>query len=210
VSERVKRPVAACLACVLALLVVASLSFRTESFQHLDARALIRISAERETSLADVAGLVARLGDPLPQLAILLGLVCVVALALGGPRLAAGAVVLVVGANLTTQVLKSALEHSRYQLSLGYEQIGSTAFPSGHATATAALALAAVLVVPRRWRPAAMAIGACLVVAVGCSVILLRRHYPSDVVGGVLIAAAWYFAVVAGLRQLETPGSKRF
>jgi PAP2 superfamily len=45
--------------------------------------------------------------------------------------------------------------------------------------------------------------------AVGCSVVVLHRHYPSDVVGGWLVAGGWCFAVVAGLRADEELRSRR-
>ena len=101
-----------------------------------------------------------RLADPLPQVAMLV-VVCLMGLRLGRPRQAVAAAVLVGGANLTTQMLKELLEHHRYQPILGWGQIGPTAFPSGHSTAAMAMALALVLVVPRSWKPAAVAIGAC-------------------------------------------------
>ena len=110
---------------------------------------------------------------------------------------------LVGGANLTTQILKQLLDHHRYQPILGYYQVGATSFPSGHSTAAMAMALALVLVVPRSWRPAAAAIGGCFALAVGCSVVVLHHHYPSDVAGGWLVAGGWGFAVVAGLRATE-------
>jgi membrane-associated phospholipid phosphatase len=71
------------------------------------------------------------------------------------------------------------------------------------------MTLAFLLVVPRSWRPAVVAVGACAVVAVGCSVVILHRHYPSDIIGGMLVATGWFFAVVAGLRIAERPNSDR-
>ena len=117
------------------------------------------------------------------------------------------AVVVVAGANLTTQVLKVALAHPRYQPILGAHQLGSIAFPSGHTTAATSIAVAFALVVPRRLQPAAAVLGAGLVFAVGCSVIVLNWHYPSDVLGGILVAAGWGFAALAGLRIVERSGS---
>jgi membrane-associated phospholipid phosphatase len=196
----IKRPVAGCLGCIGGLVLLALLAYRAGPFEWLDATALSRLAARNEASVGDVAALFAHLADPLPQLAML-ALVCLMALRLGRPRHAIAAVALVAGANLTTQILKVALAHPRHQPILGYHQIGLTGFPSGHATAAMAMALAFALVVPRPWRPAAVLLGACLVVAVGCSVVVLHRHYPSDVVGGWLVAGGWCFAVVAGLRR---------
>jgi membrane-associated phospholipid phosphatase len=200
-SESVKRPVAGCLSCVLALALLAQLAFRTEAFGRLDAAVLNYLSAHDYSLAAPVAFLFSLLADPLPQLAMLV-LVCIVALRRGRPRLAVASVVLVVGANLTTQVLKMVLRHDRYQPILGNRQIGPTAFPSGHATASLAMAFAFVLVVPPRWRMTAITVGALTTLAVGCSRVVRHYHYPSDVLGGWLVAAGWCFAVVAVLRAI--------
>jgi membrane-associated phospholipid phosphatase len=204
----VKRPVAGCLACVGALILVALLAYRVGPFERLDATVLSRLAVHRESSLGAVATFVAGFGDPLPQLAMLV-LVCLMALRWRRPWGAVAALVLVAGANLTTQVLKVVLAHPRYQAIPGYQQIWSTSFPSGHSTAAMSMALAFLLIVPRSWRPATMLVGACAVVAVGCSVVILHRHHPSDVIGGLLIATGWFFAVVAGLRIAELRSPRR-
>jgi membrane-associated phospholipid phosphatase len=156
-------------------------------------------------SLYPAADTVAHLADPLP-LVLLLSCACGVALWRSRPLDAAAAVTVVAGANLTTQVLKVALAHPRFQPVLGNNQLGSVAFPSGHATAAASIAIAFLFVVPHDWRPAVAAIGACFVVAVGCSVMILAWHFPSDVLGGILVACGWGFAVLA-LRRVAEGGS---
>jgi membrane-associated phospholipid phosphatase len=198
-SERVKRPVAACLGCVLALTVLASLAYGSDSLQRFDARILHRLASQRDAGLGDVAHAIAHLGDPAPQL-LLLAAACLLALHRRRPEAAIAAAILVAGANLTTQLLKAALAQPRLQPILGYYQVGETGFPSGHATATAAIAYAYLLVVPRAWRMATAAAGAVLTVAVGAAVVVLHRHYPSDVLGGLFVASAWFFATVAALR----------
>lgn len=185
-----------------ALVLLTLLAYEVEPFEWLDVNTLSRLAVHKESSIGVAAGLFAHLADPLPQLAML-ALVCLMALHWGRPRHAIAAVALVAGANLTTQVLKAVLEHPRYQPTLGYRQIGPTAFPSGHATAAVAMTLAFALVVPRFWRPTAVLLGACVVFAVGCSVVILHHHYPSDVLGGWLVTGGWCFAVVAGLRVAE-------
>ncbi|MCV2396055.1 phosphatase PAP2 family protein [Actinotalea sp. M2MS4P-6] len=71
-------------------------------------------------------------------------------------------------------------------------------FPSGHtANATAAAGVTVVLLWPLlgRWgRRVAVVLAAALVVVTGADRVLLGVHYPSDVIGGVLLGAA----VVAG------------
>jgi membrane-associated phospholipid phosphatase len=198
-SERIKRPLAACLGCALALTVVASLAYRDDSLQRLDARILRRLASQRDTALGEVARLIAHLGDPAPQL-LLLTIALMLAFRGGRLRRAVAVATLVVGANLTTQILKATLAHPRLQAVLGYHQVGETAFPSGHATAAAAMAYAYLLVVPRSWRATTAVIGVTLVVAVGIAVVVLHRHYPSDVLGGLLVASVWFFGTVAALR----------
>jgi len=205
-SDAVKRPVAGCLCCVLGLALLAQLAFRTEAFGRLDANILSHLAAHDHGIVAPAASSFSFLADPLPQLALLVG-VCAIALYRRLPRLALASAVLVLGANVTTQALKAVLSHPRFQPILGYQQVGATAFPSGHATAALAMACAYALVVPRRWRPATIALGALLTVAIGCSRVILHRHYPSDVLGGWLVAAGWCFAVVATLRYFATAGT---
>lgn len=198
-SERVKRPTAACLGCLLSFALIASLAYRNDSLQRFDARTLHRLVSQRDAPLGDVARLVVHLGDPVPQLVLLAG-ACLLALCLRRPERAIAATVLVAGANLTTQVLKAALAHPRLQPILGYSQVGETAFPSGHTTAMASMAYAYVLVAPRSWRAVAAAVGVIAIFMVGAAVVVLNRHYPSDVLGGLLVASAWFFGTVAILR----------
>jgi membrane-associated phospholipid phosphatase len=192
VSESAKYSVAGFLTCSLGLAVLASLAMLNESFRRLDARLVNRMVEQLPAGGA--ASVIVQLGDPVPQAAILLT-ACLLSLALGRPRQAAAAVVLVVGANLTTQLLKIALSQPRPQPLLGYYQIGPSAFPSGHVTAMMAMTLALVLLAPRWW-PAIAALGALLTVAVAWSVIVLHHHFPSDALAGVLVALAWFFAVL--------------
>ena len=113
------------------------------------------------------------------------------------------------GANLTTQILKALLAHPRYQPILGYRQIGSTSFPSGHAAASLSIALALVLVAPRAWRVPAALVGAAFALCIGLSVLVVNHHYPSDVLGGWLVTGAWFFAVLAGLFTTQERSEKQ-
>ena len=64
-------------------------------------------------------------------------------------------------------------------------------FPSGHAGGTAALCVSVLFVllpvVHHRWRVVAVAAAVLLSVAVAVSRVVLGVHYPSDVVGGLLV-----------------------
>jgi membrane-associated phospholipid phosphatase len=138
--------------------------------------------------------------DPNPYVYLVL-VPLVVALLRGRFRvvLAIGAIVL--GANATTELLKHVLVSPRPGEWVPGSAISS--WPSGHSTAAMSLALASVLAVPARLRPAAAALGASLAIAVGYSVLATAIHYPSDVLGGFLVAATWALAMVAGLLASE-------
>lgn len=204
-ARSVKAPLAAWIACAAALVGLALVAYGIDAAQRADATLLTKFMA-RDGAVGSLADAIAHLGDPLPLLVMLVA-ACAIALWRGRPLDAAAAVTVVAGANLTTQVLKVALAHPRYQSVLGHDQLGPVAFPSGHATAAASIAIAFLFVVPHAWRPAVAAIGACFVAAVGCSVMVLAWHFPSDVLGGVLVACGWGFAVLAARRIAERGGS---
>jgi membrane-associated phospholipid phosphatase len=119
-------------------------------------------------------------------------------------RLAAAAL-LVVGAAVTAQLLKPGLA------GLGLFDAGSAhgldrSFPSGHAATALALGLALVDAAPagRRWAAAVFAVGCST--ALGIGMLTLGWHYPSDVVGGFLLAGAWAAATTARRGARERPG----
>jgi membrane-associated phospholipid phosphatase len=158
--------------------------------------------------LTNIATHVAHLANPLP-FALLTVLLAAVALARGRPRHALAAIVLLGGASILAQTLKVLLQHSRHHGFLGDAQINAVAFPSGHATASMSLAFAAVLVAPAAWRPLAAIGGALFALGVSEAVMLLAWHFPSDVVGGFLVATASALMVLAGLRAAEARWPER-
>jgi undecaprenyl-diphosphatase len=87
-------------------------------------------------------------------------------------------------------------------------------FPSGHTTAAASAALAAVIVcwpmVPARWgRALLVCVAAGWAVAVGVSRVALVVHWPSDVVGAWLLTAT-IVPTIAMLAQVPPrPASQR-
>lgn len=154
-----------------------------------------------------MADAIASLGDPLPMLAML-AVACAVALLRGRPSGALAAVLVVAGANVTTQVLKVLLAHPRVKLAIGGNPFEPNTFPSGHTTAAASIAVAYLFVVPAALRKLTLTVGAAFTLAVGCSVVVIGWHYPSDVLGGILVAAGWGFAVLVAARALA-PRSPR-
>jgi uncharacterized membrane protein YidH (DUF202 family) len=62
------------------------------------------------------------------------------------------------------------------------------------------LALAAVLVSPRALRPVTAAVSGGVVMVLSISLLILNWHWPSDVVGGQLLATGWCLVALAALR----------
>jgi hypothetical protein len=77
--------------------------------------------------------------------------------------------------------------------------LSTGSWPSGHATAAMTVALCGVLVAPRAWRPLAAVLGTALTVGVSYSILVLHWHFPSDVLGGLLLAATSVALGVAAL-----------
>ena len=124
-----------------------------------------------------------------------------IALARERPRVALAVLAVMGLAPLTAETLKPLLAHPHVQV--GYVHIGAASWPSGHSTAALALVLSAVLVAPARLRGVVAAVGAVFAAAVGCSLLILAWHMPSDVLGGYLVAALWMCLAVAALRAAE-------
>jgi membrane-associated phospholipid phosphatase len=125
----------------------------------------------------------------------------VVALIRRRPRVAVMLTLVLLCANETTQLLKPLLAAPRLPGPWGI--IYDASWPSGHATAAMSLALCAVIAAPARRRPTVAAAMAAFAIAVSYSFLELVWHYPSDVLGGFLVAGTWTLLGVAGLSILE-------
>ena len=141
---------------------------------------------------------IASLCDP-KRFLFLAAIPVIVAVVRRRPRVAGMLVVILLGANETTQLLKPLLvaPHAYYY------GVSAGSWPSGHATAAMSLALSAVIAAPARRRPAVAAAMAAFEIAVSYSFLVLGWHYPSDVLGGFLVAATWTLLAVAGLSIYE-------
>lgn len=191
---------AAC--CVAAFLVVLLVACKTGAGRWLDGASLQGLIGLQGGRVSPIIAKVARLADPLP-FAILTGSVCALAWFTRGPRWALGVAVLTPVVAATSQVLKPLLAYDRPHDFLGHAQIIREAFPSGHATASMALALALIVVAPRAWRPVAALVGGAFTLGVSLSIVILSWHYPSDVIGGYLVAATWALLILAALRAAD-------
>jgi len=176
------------------------LAFDVPTLHHADALTLHGFMSLDRPATHPLASALAHMSDPLPY-GVIGTLLIVVALARGRVAVAVAVAVVLLGAAVTTDyVLKPALAASRHAPELGLRQVPRGSFPSGHATASMALALCAILVAPARVRPYVAALGAAFAIAVSFAFLSLDWHYPSDVLGGYLVAAAWTGAAVAALR----------
>lgn len=104
-----------------------------------------------------------------------------------GATLAAAAVI--VGSNLTTQVIKDEVFYRTGLVGEWNRDVNT--LPSGHVTVVVAAWAALLLVVPRGWRPLTALGGAVAAGAMGLATLGDRWHRPSDVVAAVLVVVAW-------------------
>jgi membrane-associated phospholipid phosphatase len=137
-----------------------------------------------------------RLLDPLLYTVWALLLVAV-ALLRRRPRVALAIAVVLPVAPGAAELLKPLLAHPHD--SVGLQWVGPASWPSGHATAAMTLVLCALLVAPHRLRPLVAALGSAFAVAVGCALLILAWHMPSDVLGGYLLAALCVSLAVAAM-----------
>src|SRR3954447_15094121 len=170
-------------------------------------------SLKYSPGIHDAAATFARSADVLPFAVFTMALLGT-ALVVRGPRRAATVTVLLAGANLPCAVLKPNLFPARDTENwTSVPHLPVPSFPSGHATASMSLALAAVLVAPRAYRPLVSALGVIYTVAVGLALPILIWHYPSDVAGGYLLAGAWSLIALAAERaaaeRWPEPGTLR-
>lgn len=156
--------------------------------------------------LSSIAGFVAQLCNPQPYV-YFAAVPVVVALARRRIWVAIAIVAILVGANMTTQLLKPLLAEPRAASLLhGVLPPSPASWPSGHATAAMSLALCSVMAVPSRLRPYVAALGAAFAVAVSYSFLALGWHYPSDVFGGFLVAGTWTLLGVAAVFTADPHG----
>ena len=206
-ADRRSLPLVAALGCLLGLIAAGAFALALPFGHERDAAMLHGFVGLDRPSVHRVIWFMAHLGDTLPYACA--GLLCIaVALARrrGWRALAVGGLLAVTG--VTTQVLKHALAQPRLEHWLP-EQVATNSWPSGHSTAAMTLALCAILVAPPVLRAAAAMLGGAFAVGVGYAVLVLGWHYPSDVLGGFLVAGLWTSLAVAALDRVEAPEPAR-
>jgi membrane-associated phospholipid phosphatase len=106
-------------------------------------------------------------------------------------ELAVAAVIVVVGANVTTQVLKRYV-FERPDLGL-VESTPATlnSLPSGHSTVAFSVAVALVMVLPVRMRAVAALVGVGYTTLTALATLTAGWHRPSDSIAAFLVVACW-------------------
>ena len=184
--------------CGAAVMLMARGAVGTASGQRLDQ---LTLSGSRNHD-----GLLSRIAElavetvSMPVIIALLALTAVIALLRRRPALLLPLASLVLGANLTTQVIKHLLV-SREVLGPGIEPT-TNSFPSGHSTLAATTMIALVLVAGRA-RPLVAPLGLLWSGAAGIGTLVTGWHRPSDVIGAIAVSAAWTFLVL-GVDGLHT------
>lgn len=157
--------------------------------------ASLRGAVDNRSRVSDV---VERLLDVVSVTTLLAAGVLLAGIALVRARreLALAAVMLVIGANATSQLLKRVVLE-RPDLGL-YESTPATlnSLPSGHSTVAFSLAVALVLVLPVPLRPTAAALGVAYASVTAVATLSAGWHRPSDSVASFLVVGVW--AALAG------------
>ena len=173
-----------------ALAVAGLLGLAATAYLALRIRRVILLDRAALDSVSSPPGVMGRLYEGLGWVSVesvALSLLLCVTLALMRRRLdlAVGALVVIGGANVTTQILKHTLFPQFY---LG---AGVNGLPSGHTTVALSIALAAVIVAPSAWR-SATAIGVSGIASlVGVALVLGRYHHPSHVIAAAFVCLVW-------------------
>jgi membrane-associated phospholipid phosphatase len=184
-------------ACVVGLVWLYVAAFHVAATAQADERVLVGFLSFDTPETRLRASFVTEFFNPQP-FAVAVVIVLAAALWVGRVRLAAAVGAIFIGANVTTQLLKTLTAAPRDP-----SWLPDASWPSGHVTAAASLALCVVLIAPSALRRYAAAAGAVGVLAAAYSILVIGSHHPSDVLGGMLVAGAWTGGAVAVMELAE-------
>jgi membrane-associated phospholipid phosphatase len=171
--------------CALATVAVYRVFVGTEVGQTVD-QALLEQAAALPVAVARSAEAVLSLFT-VPFVLAACAVPPLVALLRRSPWHAVAALVLVAGANITTQVLKAYVFERPDLLALG----APNSLPSGHTTVVASVALGLMLIAPPALRLPAAVAGLVVSLLVGTATIVAGWHRLSDVAAALLVSTAW-------------------
>ena len=177
-------------AAAVSVVALAYLSLFTVTGQWLDT--LIMYSFQAHIPFQDVARTVLHTLASIPALLLFALILIVTVLLRKRFALLVRIVALLVVSNGATQMLKYLLV--RPDMEVGHSLANS--FPSGHVTLAASVGLALIAAVPQRWKSVAGGVAWVAIAFVGVTVLSLGWHRLSDVLAGILVAAAVALLVV--------------
>lgn len=204
-------------------LALLAIPFATLLFQVLAKGPLTRLDGDLADRLNDdvhgrpgvvpVLKAVSLLGSP-PWLIVVTVATAALVLVRGRRRLCAFLIVTCLGGSVISTAVKLAVNRPRPVVHHEIITAFGKSFPSGHAVSSTVVYGATLLVllpvVERRGRRrAAVALTFALVLAIGCSRLLLGVHFLSDVLGGFVLGLAWLAASVAAFEIWRTDTGRR-
>jgi undecaprenyl-diphosphatase len=97
---------------------------------------------------------------------------------------------------LLVDIIKVAVGRERPPVAMHAVEVGNASFPSGHAMLSAIIYFSLATLVAhfadrRRVRAYALSAGLVVTLVVGCSRVYLGVHWPTDVIAGWVLGAAW-------------------
>lgn len=117
----------------------------------------------------------------------------------------------VAGAALLNVILKLIFERTRPDLWQQLVVETSFSFPSGHAMLSSALALSVIFICWKtRYRWLMVMLGSLFIVVIGFSRLYLGVHYPTDILAGWVVSAAWLtiVGIIVGSKYLSKISKK--
>lgn len=94
-------------------------------------------------------------------------------------------------ASLASSAFKAGFDRARPDLIAHLDTVANASYPSGHATNTAVLYLLLACLAPPRWRAPLWALAVAMILLNGASRVMLGVHWPTDIIGGTMLGAAF-------------------
>ncbi|MFC7550752.1 phosphatase PAP2 family protein [Plantactinospora sp. GCM10030261] len=184
---------------VLAFAAIWRYAVRTVDGQWLDTVALTGNNIGRQ----HIEGLIRTVLNAMSVVSLLVATVVIGFIALIRRRIALAilATLLIAGANITTQALKWVIARPDFGIDPERAAAGNS-LPSGHTAVAASVAVALVLVLPRKARVWGAFVGAIYTALAGVATLSAGWHRPSDAIASMLVVGVW--AALVGLGLLMT------
>jgi membrane-associated phospholipid phosphatase len=180
---------------------------KSPALQQFDGRVHDWAVSERNSGATTFFVTMSTIGGPV-GVAVITGVVAIALLIARRFSLAAFLVINVAGADALDWELKRYFARARPAVALMLRRASGYSFPSGHALGStvlfAALSYLAIRSFPRwRWKAAALALSATLIVAVALSRVYLGVHWISDVAAGIVIGLLWVTTTTVAYETLR-------